>query len=86
MAESLDLMGVLSADCALPRQAFMQPFSATQAALAEASQTAAEAAQQAMQNAYAQAFKAKLDITMKVGAGIRREMVWYREARWDLAR
>ncbi|XP_043195691.1 vacuolar protein sorting-associated protein 13-like [Amphibalanus amphitrite] len=45
--------------------AFMQPFSATQAALAEASQTAAEAAQQAMQNAYAQAFKAKLDITMK---------------------
>ena len=47
-------------------QAFMQPFSATQAALAEASQTAAERAQMAMQTAYAQAFKAKLDVTMKV--------------------
>ncbi|XP_037079410.1 vacuolar protein sorting-associated protein 13C-like [Pollicipes pollicipes] len=45
--------------------AFMAPFSATQAALAEASQTAADAAQQAMHNAYAQAFRAKLSVTMK---------------------
>ena len=51
----------------------MQPFSATQAALAEASQTAAEAAQLAMQNAYAQAFKAKLDVTMKVRSAAVRE-------------
>lgn len=46
----------------------MTPFSATQEALAEASQTAAEAAQQAMHSAYAQAFKAKLAVVMKVRA------------------